>query len=263
MKNTDTSGSFASAWNKARLSFKKPQNKEYRLVDNWLQLLLIDPEKRLLRDIKNIRKKFNIPKLDALKDNLESNDLLSNSRWVLSECKNQKLFLKKVDELVDQYDLPSYLAEWLEYYILYDLVASTPFFDHYLELDFLQNPEKYKEIGLTPKEKAGIIFYYKQQPKKEGVSKEEVNLLTLQLEKFLSKIKDKPRVVKITKNDIKILKSKNSSKMLTNKIYDQDMSPGLEESRAGAIRKRRNRLLKLLESRIKPRKRSASISASP
>lgn len=219
MKNENKKPSLglANAWNQVvpdLLKSSKKEDRTYLLFKEILDIHTCNPNRDFQKDIQVIRKRFHIPKLDHHRDNAvelsEYPNAPSESLWVSEECLNPLKFLKTIDKLIHKYSLPANSDDLIEKYVLYEgyLPPAAAFSLYsYLPYFFLENPEKYKKIGLTKAEKTLILenFEWKLKSDEDIDEKSDMEIQACldQLKRFLSKIKDKPLVSAVTQQAIR------------------------------------------------------------
>lgn len=252
-----------------------------RLFINLEQIKLLEDNKQFNLDVKTIREKLQIPKLDSTKDQQDTDnpfDSLSESFWLRTKTYGWfKKFDKKLNLLINKYKLTMDFYEWLRWIIMYGYTNNASINIQYSSYEsfhkIIENPDELKRIGLTTEEKRFYKFVIRKVLKIERRPNKEVALAYSQ---FLTALKNskntisKPRtnrdkqlidsinkIGKIEAYDDPVKSSsepltiiKNTSLDAAYEIYEDEDDPMVLNSKAATLRKiiqrNKNRKVKLI-----------------
>jgi len=137
------------------------------------------------KQIKEIRKKYKIPRLNFQKDTYcysiqldeKSEYDVVGSKWLLEKDeKTKKAFKKEIDNLINYYELPKIFFDWLECLVLYNHIPPrSPWYNWDLIFQIADDIKELNRVPLTTQEKKYIkqIFRWKMGIKRRPPKNKE------------------------------------------------------------------------------------------
>jgi len=234
-------------------------------------------EENLKNDVREIRKRLKIPKLNPRDDiftfDASEHSIEADSEWLFRRSsQSQEEFLSEVEQLMKKYSLPKNFYDWLQFYILYDKEPPwKPLYNWDLLEQIMKDTNESERIPLTTKEKKFVRWAFRYITKsKSGRPKKEYQKAYGELLEALSKSKNSTRRSRVLRQAIETLdkgeiekyydpvEGKNvierpTYKKLAVKI-DMDASNKERDRLAATLRKQNERLKKRMVKTIKPQR---------
>ena len=150
-----------------------------RKVFNEEKVLFLQKSKDFANDISEIKKEFNVPKLNPDKDHILIQQLdyeIEDSNW-LTEQGNDNIdrWENRIKQVLDKYKLPISFRDWVEYNVLYGKPKNYPHYNIEEFAEIIKNPQEANRLGLTTREKKFLLAGFRQLIK--WAAKEERALL--------------------------------------------------------------------------------------